>query len=294
MASGPTRAHLAILLAFATGQAGCLYQHPARVHFARRSSVAGRAFPRSAADYQPEPDLLEALRLPSSWPDELAEEPGHVFVVQGDLRKLSADAVLYPTRSTDNVLWFPDGVPEGTFAPPHSAFTEEQRVHKLQVPDSGMTSAQPQVWLAQLNSKFAPVPQPNTPLSWFLAAAEQFLTSAYADIVATGRKPNNNRVRHLLALPVVGTGPKNAREVSGDILTALLGTLYAFAYSAEMDVVLVVKSPRMFSAAQVMAHSEQPSPLIAPHILCYFRRLCHLSVMHVTFVFRRVPLRAQP
>ncbi|KAJ1619322.1 hypothetical protein T492DRAFT_890532, partial [Pavlovales sp. CCMP2436] len=172
--------------------------------------------------------------------------PAHVFVVQGDLRRLSADAVLYPTRDPSNAAWFPDGRPPDTTAPSWHDFTEEERVHKLQ----GLPASSQAVWLGHLNSKFAPIPQPNTPLSWFIAAAEQFLIAAQADLVESGRPPLNGRARHLLALPVVGSGPMNARCVSGDILDALLGILYAFASCSGMDVVLVAKSPRMFSAAQ--------------------------------------------
>ena len=39
--------------------------------------------------------------------------PGHVFVVHGDVRQLSADAVLYPTRNLGNRKWFPSGKPLG-------------------------------------------------------------------------------------------------------------------------------------------------------------------------------------
>lgn len=172
--------------------------------------------------------------------------PGHVFVVQGDLRRLAADAVLYPTRDFESPSWFPDGAVPGATGVAASEFTEERRVIKLE----GTPSTSPQIWLGHLNSQFAPIPQPSTPLSWFLAAAEQFLIAAEEELRTSARPPRNGRARHLLALPVVGTGPKNARGESGDMLTSLLGTLYAFASCASIDVVLVVKSARMFSAAQ--------------------------------------------
>ena len=59
------------------------------------------------------------------WPsaDESAPPPnfvpGHVFVVQGDVTQMNADAVLVPSRSINSPKWFPDGPPDGLRASTH-------------------------------------------------------------------------------------------------------------------------------------------------------------------------------
>eukprot|EP00466_Bigelowiella_natans_P021490 jgi/Bigna1/72819/fgenesh1_pg.21_\ len=178
--------------------------------------------------------------------------PGHVFVVQGDLRTVAADAVLYPTRKFTNTDWFPDGPPQGAVEIPESAFTEERRVHRVH--GIGPTENHPRLWLGYVakGDNFRPV-------SWYLNCAWQYLHVAVQDLTSGGSSgeegegqgrgipPKNDRSRHLLALPVIGTGEGNARDNSGQLLSALLKRLYVFAARTGVDIVLVVRSPQMFS-----------------------------------------------
>lgn len=188
------------------------------------------------------PTGSRSLAVVMTAPPPPPEEPGHVFVVQGDLRALVADAVLYPTTSLDERKWFPDGPPVGAQCVARDEFTRERRVHM--VADGG--SDQPETWLGWLRYEG----DDDAPVGWFTSAAEQFLRGAHAQHVRRSRPPLCDRRLPLLALPVVGTGSSGAKPMAGSLLAALLLVLTRFAAQHAVDVVLVTKSRRMFSAAQ--------------------------------------------
>ena len=62
-------------------------------------------------------------------------------------------------------------------------------------------------------------------------------------------------------MPVIGTGTGGARNNSGRMIARLLQLLHSFVRESDgvVDIVLVVKSDRMFSAAQAL-----PSPACGP------------------------------
>ena len=209
--------------------------------------------------------------------------PGHVFVVQGDVRMISADAVLYPTRRIDDPKWFPAGPPEGARPVEPEAFTREQRVHPVPgVPSPRwQASPAPEVWLSSVVWEGSDAP----PVEWFTSAASAFLEKAYARL--EGRQPICGRQLPLLALPVIGTGSSGGKPSSGALLSALLLLLMTFVSTHPVDVVLVTKSRRMFSAAQSVRARLQPlSSLTAashgaslgPRLLASAERLSELAV----------------
>ena len=209
--------------------------------------------------------------------------PGHVFVVQGDVRMISADAVLFPTRRIDDPKWFPAGPPEGARPVEPEAFTREQRVHPVPgVPSPRwQASPAPEVWLSSVVWEGSDAP----PVEWFTSAASAFLEKAYARL--EGRQPICGRQLPLLALPVIGTGSSGGKPSSGALLSALLLLLMTFVSTHPVDVVLVTKSRRMFSAAQSVRARLQPlSSLTAashgaslgPRLLASAERLSELAV----------------
>ena len=180
-------------------------------------------------------------------------EPGHVFVIHGDVLSLSADALLVPTRNLQNRNWFPDGPPAGAVQPARDAFTPEDRVLPV---DNGA------VWLGHLDGRFAPsdrmiVGTDRPELAWYLEAAVQFVTRAHAELAARQTAPLGGRAKHVLAMPVIGTGKGGARAKSGEMIRELLLLLDHHARMLGVDVALVAKNDRMFSAAQ--AHRLQLS-----------------------------------
>ena len=216
------------------------------------------------------------------WPsaDESAPPPnfvpGHVFVVQGDVTQMNADAVLVPSRSINSPKWFPDGPPDG-LRRVDAPFTVEDRVH----PAPGAPPGQPEVWLGWFFYEGEGVPS----VDWFVSAAEQYLERAFARFVRRGRLPLCDRQLPLLALPVVGTGNSGAKPIAGSVVSALLLILHAAA-DHPVDVCLVTKSARMLSAAQSVAAPVALSGLTAtshgralgPRLLSAAERLAELAM----------------
>ena len=125
-----------------------------------------------------------ALALRCAAPRACAPSGGHLFVAQGDLRRVLADAVLYPTTDAMDAEWFPDGAPGEMF---ERSFTLERRVQRLDnIPDG-----EPSVWLSWVRYQD---PEPRPP-AWFVGAVEQFLRDAFEWSCADGRRPLCGRLR---------------------------------------------------------------------------------------------------
>lgn len=148
---------------------------------------------------------------------------GHVFVVHGDVLTLSSDALLVPTRNLNNRKWFPHGPPAGAAQPPREMFTPARRVMRV---IGGSVDAGRAVWLGHLDGRFAPYDRRHAgdapELAWFLEAAGQFLRRSHADLLRRGTPPRCGRAKHVLAMPVVGTGYGGARGSSGEMIANLL------------------------------------------------------------------------
>lgn len=81
-----------------------------------------------------------------------------------------------------------------------------------------------------------------------IANARRFITDA-AHALA-GKPPGNERAKHLVALPLIGTGGGGGREIAGQILSALLPALAEGARTEDVDVALVLRDADAFAAAQ--------------------------------------------
>ena len=212
-------------------QAGALLP-AARLPAARRAArhMRGRPkvgmslnTPRAGADERTR-DMNELSAAASAVDVDMDEGSGHVFVVHGDICHICADAVLIPTRNLNNKQWFPNGPPPGAVAPDRHAFTSERRVIDVMTAQT----KRPQLWLGHLDGRYAPpelrddvLGRPR--LEWFLEAAEQFLLGAHDDLLLKRpRPPRNGRQKHVLAMPVVGTGLGGARGSSGELPPQLL------------------------------------------------------------------------
>ena len=197
---------------------------------------------RAARHMRGRPKVAMSLNTPGAGPDEatrdmnelsaeasavdvdMDEGSGHVFVVHGDICHICADAVLIPTRNLNNKQWFPNGPPPGAVAPDRHAFTSERRGIDVMTAQT----KRPQLWLGHLDGRYAPpelrddvLGRPR--LEWFLEAAEQFLLGAHDDLLLKRpRPPRNGRQKHVLAMPVVGTGLGGARGSSGELPPRLL------------------------------------------------------------------------
>jgi hypothetical protein len=184
--------------------------------------------------------------------DGASKLSGHLFVVQGDVRRIRADAVLFPTRNVSDGKWFPNGPPKGAGGVAFDSFTPERRVQPL----PGTAPSEPEIWLSWV--WLADESEP--PVEWFVSAAEQYLLEAYARVQQ--RKSSEcpaaticERELPLLALPVLGTGSSGAKPKTGFLLAALVRMLSEFVASHAADVVLVTSTRRVLSAAQAVRRS---------------------------------------
>lgn len=163
--------------------------------------------------------------------------PGHVFIVRSDLTKLSCDDWLLPgDRFGPGESWKHvrhDPPPEGaTWLGSHLSVLPWQPLHE----------GGPRPWLVKVGTK-----QKNNP-EWHIGRVQDFL--AVLEEEYRTRAPARRRSKHLVAVPLVGTGGGGAAEISGKIVSALLDTLYAFTERTGHDVALVLYTDEAHHAAQ--------------------------------------------
>ncbi len=199
--------------------------------------------------------------------------PGHLFIVQSDLTRLACDAWLLPTgrslqirsqwlrgapisflqlvtgsdRPEDNdyrhprTWFFNDAIPtsdawhrrsERTFAAPHWGSRDQS--HRPWITQVVVNTA----WSADKKAE------------WIAESARQFVEQAATELKQNRKPPSNSRQRHLLALPVVGTGHGGGWTVAGQILRRLISILMMEAARCDVDVVLVTYTRDQLAAAQ--------------------------------------------
>lgn len=168
---------------------------------------------------------------------------GHVFVVHGDLRKLACDAWLVPCDASARpephwTAWPPDLPPIELGAASDAWRSETTRTMRV----AGWPASLPSAWLANVGA------YDDRAIGWYVAGAAEFLDRAAAEL--DGRAPQHRRAKHLLALPIVGTGLGGAKQVAGDVVRELLPILDRAARDHDVDVALVTNERPAFAAAQ--------------------------------------------
>lgn len=171
---------------------------------------------------------------------------GHVFVVHGDLTQLVCDAWLLPCdpRARPRRSWL-DALRERVPAPAWPARTEawnagDVRTMKVESWDSAL----PRPWLTNVGGARR---QGGFDASWFVDGADQFLSSVAEDLAAS--PPRHGRAKHLVALPVIGTGGGGAKRWAGDVVRALIPVLRRRAERHDIDIALVSNETLTFAAA---------------------------------------------
>ena len=172
-------------------------------------------------------------------------EPGHVFVVQGDLTTLSCDAWLLPTDRELRVAakWhrgLPPDLISGerlTVEPPGA--WQRGEVSSFALPGEH----RPAVWATDVGGG------EGTSTEWYRQALASFLDQASAF-------PAAGRARPLLAVPVVGTGGSGGGARSGAVLAGIVQELEDAVGRNSADVVLVTNEEHAFAAAQAVRRSR--------------------------------------
>ena len=164
-----------------------------------------------------------------------------MFVMRGDLMALACDAWLAPGGHTPGATW------RGALA----EYSEIEHPEGWGQPDGPRAMPWPSA---------APGPEAPEPFltflagttghgaDWHVAGARAFVRVASARVKA--RPPRHKRARHLLALPLVGTGHGGATHVAGHVVRLLLGALRAEAAEHDIDLALVLHDGPAFAAVQ--------------------------------------------
>jgi len=168
---------------------------------------------------------------------------GHVFIVHGDLTQLACDAWLMPcdVRMRPARHWLAtlgervDGPrwPDPTF---EWGAGRRRSMKVVDWPDD-----LPRPWVTNVGASA------RTGVGWFVAGAAEFLQRATDDLAGT--IPLNGRAKHLLSLPVVGTGFGGARRRAGDVVRELVPAVREHAAARDVDVALVTNEELTFAAA---------------------------------------------
>lgn len=164
-----------------------------------------------------------------------------MFIVHGDIMSLAADAWLLPGGPglSPGNTWLRRVGPGPADGEDTRGFGRSgQRVVRW-LP---RTPGWPEPWLADVGGSH------ETPIPWYVDAAREFLVRAGDHL--RGRPTRHGRARHLLALPLVGTGQGGKRHRAGAVARELLPATYDFAESSEHDVALVMIEGAAYSAVQ--------------------------------------------
>ena len=178
---------------------------------------------------------------------------GHIFIVHGDLTHLSCDAWLLPcdVRRWQSHGWrqaLADLVPAPVWPEPTREWLlQDQRSLKV----TSWPDPLPRPWLCNVGAG------PGTEIGWFLAGADDFIRRAADDL--RGTAPRHDRDKHLLALPVIGTGYGGARRRAGDVVRELIPVLRRRAAEQDLDIALVTNEPFTFAAAQAQRGTARAS-----------------------------------
>jgi hypothetical protein len=169
---------------------------------------------------------------------------GHVFIVHGDLTQLACDAWLLPcdVRMRPARHWLAtlgERVDSPRWPEPNFEWgAGRQRAMKV----TDWPDDLPRPWVGNVGASS------RTGVGWYIAGAEEFLRRATDDLAGT--KPHNGRAKHLVALPVVGTGFGGARRRAGDVVRELIPALLKHAQERDVDVALVTNEGLTFAAAE--------------------------------------------
>jgi len=86
-------------------------------------------------------------------------------------------------------------------------------------------------------------------IKWYIKGAEEWLRQVFEDL--KDKLPRNGRGKHLVALPLIGTGKGGASYSSGGMVLALLPALYKAANEYNYDIAIVSIKRSAFAAIQL-------------------------------------------
>ncbi len=189
---------------------------------------------------------------------------GHVFIIKADITKFACDAWLMPCdhKAKPGRSWYPPGCDQLPDVPP---FKGGLRIQIL--PD--WPKDKPQPFLGNVGG------HPGRDTEWYIKAVSEFLDAATA--FTKKRQQPFGRTKHLLALPVVGTGRGGALERAGEILAAMLAALKDFTSNNDIDVAIVSNNPAIYAAAQAERNVFETWPVLDDDLKNEAQKLANFS-----------------
>lgn len=175
-----------------------------------------------------------------------ADDPGHVFVVNGLIQRLQWDATVIPTDRSFTVN-------EGWWDCWGGSDPVRMRPRDWAVTGSGRARDGSPVW-------FLDVARPSS--ADLVAAARAIL-----ETVADQAPRRTTRSRRLIAIPVLGSRFGEFRGDRGRIVHELLEVTSDLAQRRDVDVVLVARDRSAFAAFQAVRRSHCPRDPAAPPTL---------------------------
>ena len=186
---------------------------------------------------------------------------GHLFIINGDLTKVAADAILIPTDRAFKIepAWQELVWPKMDQIKHHSLWksTDWGEAGIVELPDSPL---EPRVWLGDIGrvgnhsnwTEFAPV-------------VEEFIETAAASSRSISTEERiYNWPKRRLALHIVGSGEGGARHQQGELVKGLVAKLQRLAADHDVDIVLVARGDKKFAAAQRARHQILKQSMLAP------------------------------
>jgi hypothetical protein len=186
---------------------------------------------------------------------------GHLFIINGDLTEIAADAILIPTDRVFKIepAWQDLVWPKMDQIKHHSLWepSDWRGVGVVELPHG---PREPRIWLGDIGrvgnhsdwAEFAPV-------------VEEFIATATASSRSISPKERiYNWPKRRLALHIVGSGEGGARHQQGQLVTGLVTKLQSLAVDHDVDIVLVARGDKKFAAAQRARHQILKQSMLTP------------------------------
>jgi hypothetical protein len=185
---------------------------------------------------------------------------GHVFVARADLKRIACDAWLVSGGHGPGKTWRPALPPRDLWLPLPDRWAEDDGPRTMLLADVDDAEALPFLTDITGNNRRGP--------AWFVDGARAFVRAASSELRARKRAPLNARKKHLLTLPLLGTGGGGGGHLSGEVVRLLLKALREEARAHDVDVALVLFDGPAWAAAQKERNDagDEPWRALSPEL----------------------------
>jgi hypothetical protein len=187
---------------------------------------------------------------------------GHVFVVRGDLMQLVCDAWCVPGGNGPGITWRRALPPRSKWQKLPEGWGDANGLRSTLLVDAD--APEPLAFLTDITSDRV---APTNAAAWFVEGARQFVRVSSAALSDRKRPPVHGRAKHLVALPLVGTGGGGGGHLAGEVVALLLPAMREEAARADVDVALVLHDGPGWAAAQNARGDDALWGALSPKLL---------------------------